>query len=144
MNRIDELVNRELDGELSENERLELERCRDPEVVSTRRRWHHARSALESESSPPSMLEARLAQGVRLRQSVRDVATPRDVRWAWLPAAVLAAFAVAVVLLPDETPTVEGEETVSALVTSTGPVEIQVADSTEPLEGDDDLVVVTF
>ncbi|MEM6532349.1 MAG: hypothetical protein AAF654_06985 [Myxococcota bacterium] len=147
MNRIEELLERELNDELSESERRELDRS-GADVAERRRNWRSVRSAIEHEPEFPSMLEARLAQGVRVRQAVRDVPPMTDsgLGWAWISGALLAALAFLVFVLPADREEVDGpvSSAVSALATHTGPVEIQISDTAELNDEDEELVVVTF
>lgn len=89
-----ELLNRELDGALTEAEsaalRAHLDAC--PDCRETWRQLHELDALLqESELEPPAALHDGVMRAIRQEQK-------RKPRRAWLPAAAIAAAAVLVLL----------------------------------------------
>ena len=123
-----ELMNRELDGALTEAEsaalRAHLDAC--PDCRETWRQLHELDALLqESELEPPAALHGGVMQAIRQEKKQRS-------RRAWVPAAAIAAAAALVLLagragliaLPgfekDSTVTVNGGSAVEQIFTQTG------------------------
>lgn len=144
-----DLLERELNGNLTASEALELDRCRDDEVLRRRRAWASVASVIAEAPTLPPASGARIGRGVRQRLAVRDALVPsRSVRL--LPWAALAGGVLVLALIATWTePALEEPGTAAMSVTAEvatgergGPVQIRVVDA--PPDASDELIEVVF
>ncbi len=147
-----DLLERELNGELTASEALELNRCADEETLRRRREWRSVSETLSEEAPCPSTGQARIARGVRDRLNLKDAQSSPGIARV-LPWAALACCTLALAILGTWTePNEENEEEVEYAPISiaadvsaqpqAGPVEIGVFDT--PLAPDEELIEVVF
>ena len=141
-----DLLERELNGELTPSEALELNRCNDDDTLVRRREWRDVADALSEEPSTAPTAKARIARGLKHRLAVRDAMEPARsthvLPWAFAAACALL-LAVGASWTEPELPIAEPEiEVTRADGPRTGPVEIQVAEVPSPEP--DRLIEVVF
>ncbi|MEO0812039.1 MAG: hypothetical protein AAFY60_04185, partial [Myxococcota bacterium] len=132
-----DLLERELNGEITASESMELRRSDEPGLAERRHLWRFVSSALAREDELGHAVESRMARGVRQRLRVADTLDDSP-RIALLPWAVVAVCALLLALGASwgEPEWSELQEAPSELAASdlelSGPVEIQVVDAPAP------------